>query len=273
MRKSVFDGSFYPSERSELAEFINKSMDGAPARGTINAVSYVAPHAGYLYSGNTAAFTYRAIKEKQNLEEIDTIVLVGPNHTGQGRPIAVSLEDWSTPLGRVANDRELSRAIAGSSECIDIDELAHRNEHSIEVQLPFLHEAAPEKMAVFVCMGDQSIDASNMLSKAVTESVDKLGRKALVVASSDLNHYESANVAKAKDSKLLDAARRLDHERFNKLVHELDDSVCGFGPITVAMLFARNAGAKRGIVLRYCTSGDVNGDYSSVVAYSSMAFV
>lgn len=273
MRKSVFDGSFYPARKAELENVMNSYMDKADPKGISNAFSYVSPHAGYAYSGSTAAFTYKAIRERKDLDKIDTMVIVGPNHTGLGKPIAVSMDDWRTPMGKFMNDKKLSKTIANSSKYIDVDELAHKNEHSIEVQLPFLQAVAPGKKAVFICMGDQSIGASKSVSKAIIESAEKLERNVVVVASSDLNHYESAQMAKAKDSKLLDALKDLDPESFNKLVYELNDSACGFGPITVAMLFAMHNGAKHGVVLRYCNSGDTNADYFSVVAYSSIAFV
>ena len=164
-------------------------------------------------------------------------------------------------------------AISEDSEYIDIDESAHEGEHSIEVQLPFLQYLFPKKRFVFICMGDQSLEASEILSKAIINAVDGLSRKVIMVASSDFNHYESAETAKRKDAKLLDAIKRLDYKSFNSLVDELDDSACGFGPITVAMMFSRHMGAKAGVVLRYTNSGEETRDYSSVVAYASIAFV
>jgi MEMO1 family protein len=273
-RKSMFDGSFYPPNKAKIIEFIRRAIQTTKADDSIeNAFGYVAPHAGYIYSGKTAAYTYKALANNKNLESIDSIVVVGPNHTGMGKPISVSLEDWETPVGVSLNDKELSKSIAANSEYIDINEDAHRNEHSIEVQLPFLQHVAPGKKVSFICMGDQSERASAILADSIIKSSGKLGRKILVLASSDFNHYESAAIAKQKDSKLLDAIKELDHKRFNRLVHELNDTACGFGPITVAMLFARHKGAKKGSVLTYTNSGDQTGDYSSVVAYSSIVFI
>lgn len=274
MRKSVFDGSFYPSSKTKLQDFIESALQMANTTENVkDAFSYVAPHAGYIYSGKTAAFTYKALKEHSNIEKIDTIIIVGPNHTGKGRPISVSIDDWETPLGRATNDKELSKAIAEQSEYIGLDESAHEGEHSIEVQLPFIQYLLPKKKLVFICMGDQSIEASELLSKAIIDAADELKRKILVVASSDFNHYESAEVAKRKDTKLLEAAKALDYKKFNRLVDELQDSACGFGPITVSMLFAIHMDAKRGVMLKYSSSGDETNDYSSVVAYSSIAFI
>ncbi|MGI0100257.1 MAG: AmmeMemoRadiSam system protein B [Candidatus Micrarchaeaceae archaeon] len=274
MRHCVFDCSFYPSGRDELKESIQASLKNAEAVKPVpDAVSYVAPHAGYMYSGKTAAFSYRAMQSNKHMGSIDTIVIVGPNHTGRGRPISVSYEDWQTPLGISRNDKELSKAIAGSSEYIDIDEYAHEGEHSIEVQLPFLQCLFPSKRFAAICMGDQSIEASAILSKAIDDASYATRRNTLLLASSDFNHYESAEAAKRKDSRLLGAIRALDCKALNRLADELDDSACGIGPITTAMMFALSRKARDGVVLDYSNSGDASGDYSSVVAYSAIAFV
>lgn len=274
MRRSVFDGSFYMRDRKKLEEFIKTAMGEAKVRqGVGNAVSYVAPHAGYVYSGKAAAFTYKAMKENKRLEGTSTIIIVGPNHTGTGKPISVSMEDWKTPLGTAMNDTELSKAIAEDSERIWIDEQAHANEHSIEVQLPFIKCLFPEKKFVFICMGDQSTGSSEILAKSIINRVKKLKRNVFMVASSDLTHYEPADIAKVKDSKLLGAAMALDWKGFNRVVRDTNHTACGFGPMTVAMIFAKHEAAKEGIVLRYCNSGDITKDYQSVVAYASMAFV
>ena len=238
-----------------------------------DSIAYVAPHAGYVYSGRTAAVSYKAIATRKGLSEIETIVVIGPNHTGKGFPISISMEDWKTPIGIAENDRELSREISKRSDYIKIDESAHEDEHSIEVQLPFIKHLFPDKRLVFICMGDQSLRASELLSGAIISAANGLNRKIIIVASSDFNHYESAETARRKDTALFDAIKRLDAAAFNRLIGELDDSACGFGPITVAMLFAKQCGAKEGILLKYSNSGDVTGDYSSVVAYSSIALV
>ena len=274
MREPKFAGSFYPSSESGITEFVKHAIDAADLSGKSvgKAHSYVTPHAGYIYSGGTAAFTYKAITLNERIKEIETIVIVGPNHTGFGKPISVSLEDWKTPMGVSTNDKELSNAIAEASEYIDLDEEAHMGEHSIEVQLPFLQLLAPKKKLCMICMGDQSLDASRILSGAISDAAKKTRRKILVLASSDFNHYESAEAAKKKDTPLLEAAAKMDYEKFNRLVGELQDTACGFGPITVAMMFSKAMGGSSGTLLKYSNSGDQTKDYSSVVAYSSIAF-
>jgi MEMO1 family protein len=273
-RKSAFDGSFYPSKKKELEEFVKRSIEHITIEENLSkSVSYVAPHAGYIYSGETAAFTYKAMLSSKFVESATTIVIIGPNHTGVGRPLSVSMDNWETPLGVVTNDKELSKEIVQKSEYIDINDEAHENEHSIEVQLPFIQSTFPDKKASFICMGDQSIEASELLANAIIKASEDLDRKIVVLASSDFNHYESAETAKKKDTKLFGAVNDLNYKEFNKLVEEVQDTACGYGPITVSMIFAKHMGAQKGLVLKYNNSGDKTRDYSSVVAYSSIAFV
>jgi AmmeMemoRadiSam system protein B len=275
VRAPKFAGSFYPSGKEQISRMVKEYTDAAdvPAKAVSEARSYVAPHAGYIYSGSTAAYTYKALSLNSRLKEIETIVVIGPNHTGFGDPISVSLEDWKTPVGISENDKELSKMICGFSDYISINEDAHAEEHSIEVQLPFLQFVAPGKRLCMICMGDQDLKASEILSSAILKAAEKVKRNITVVASSDFDHYESAEVARKKDTPLHEAISKLDHARFNGLVHSLEDTACGYGPITVAMLFAEGMHASKGTILKYSNSGDQTGDYSSVVAYSSIAFV
>ncbi len=274
MRKHAFAGSFYPRGRDELQAMINEFLLEAAAKNPEKKqfLSYVAPHAGYVYSGKTAAYTYNAIANRDDIGYVDTIVIVGPNHTGYGTRISVSAQDWETPIGNIANDLELSNAIVECSGIAGIDETAHAQEHSIEVQLPFIQTISHGKKAVFICMGDQSLGCSEDLANAITKAEKELGRKILVVASSDFNHYESAEVGKGKDMKLIDAIKAMDYERFNALVGELEDTICGFGPITVSLLYAKAHGGMRGELLKYANSGEASGDYESAVCYASIGF-
>ena len=274
MRYEAFAGSFYTFDKKELEQFIDKALQEANVDKEIaeHAVSFVAPHAGYIYSGHVAAYTYKAIKIMANARKVDTFIIIGPNHTGYGAPIAISAEDWHMPFGVVKNDLKLSKLIAEKSNYINLDESAHSNEHSIEVQLPFLQKVVEDPKCVFICMGDQSIGASKELAKAILEASKELGREVAVIASSDFNHYESAEVAEGKDMPAIEALLKLDYHEFNKRLEQSGDTACGFGPITVATIFAKEKGAKAGYLLKYANSGDANGDYSSVVAYASIIF-
>ena len=265
---------FYPADARALGRLISGFLEKADADGRVaGAISFVAPHAGYLYSGSVAAYTYRALGESHKRKKFDSAIIIGPNHTGRGEPISVSLQDWETPLGVVRNDTELSKRIIGFSERIYEDESAHEGEHSVEVQLPFVQSTLGGIPCVFICMGDQSPEASEMLCKAILSAAKGLGRMPALIASSDFDHYESAAVARGKDIPAIEAIGRLDVEKFNSLLSENDDTACGYGPISVAARFAKARGAKEGRLLKYANSGDVTKDYASVVAYASIVFV
>lgn len=273
-REPAVANAFYAGEKALLAGQVDSFLSNAKLTGKSikNAVSYVAPHAGYKYSGQVAAFAYKALSMKKDLGSIDSFVIIGPNHTGLGYPISVSAADWSTPIGLVKNDLELTREIARGSDRINIDEDAHRLEHSVEVQLPFLQRVVKAPRCCFVCMGDQSLDYCRTLSSAILKGAEALGRKVVVIASSDFNHYESAKTAQQKDISAINELKGLKFEQFHRKIEELEDSACGYGPITVSAMFASWMGAKSGILLKYSNSGEITHDYQSVVAYSSIAF-
>lgn len=272
VRGAVFAGTFYPEERSALIEYIEKSMsDATVKKGVENAHSYVAPHAGYTYSGGTAAHTYKALSLNKRLKSVNALIIIGPNHTGIGPAISVSGQDWRTPLGDIRNDIGMSESIAKELDS-NLDESAHDDEHSVEVQLPFVKYVLPNTGACFICMGDQSLESCRKLSSAIRKSSKRLGRNVLIIASSDMNHYEPAAVAETKDGRLMHEMERLDYKSFNRSVDEVDDSACGYGPVTVAMMLAKSMKAARGVILDYTNSGDVTHDYGSVVAYCSAAF-
>lgn len=274
MRESVFAGSFYPGSKSEIEAFIKGEIAKAEvnAKAVAGAMAFVAPHAGYVYSGSTAAYTYKAMTLSK-AAQADTIVVIGPNHTGLGMPIAVSMEDWKTPLGVMRNDAELSKAIvAESSGRANEDETAHLEEHSIEVQLPFVQYALPGKKACMICMGSQGEASASALEEAISSAAEKTGRKIAIVASSDFNHYEPVNTANWKDQLLFEALESIDTKEFNRRLNANGCTVCGFGPITVAALFAKRNGAKKGVLLNYSNSGETAHDFTSVVTYASIAF-
>ena len=274
LRRSVVAGEFYSSSAKELDAFISGAIDEAMIpEGMEKGCAYVSPHAGYEYSGKTAAYTYKALSMNAHIKDIDSIVLVGPNHTGIGTQVSVSAADWETPLGIVRNDLELSKAIVESSSNAEFDESAHGEEHSIEVQLPFLQHLGIDKKAAFICMGYQDLETSDDLASAIVNAADKLGRNVVVMASSDFNHYEPVKAGEKKDRALFGKIESLDYAAFNRLVEGIGSSACGYGPITVAMEYAIKRGCKRGVLLDYSNSGLATGDFSSVVDYASFAMI
>ncbi len=271
MRQAVFRGTFYPAPAKELADLVRSNISAANVSGVRNACSYIVPHAGYMYSGKTAGFAYKAIAMGAKAKDADTIVIIGPNHTGIGKPVSLSLADWSTPLGVALNDTKLSERIikVGSAEP---DERAHSDEHSIEVQLPYLKQIFPEKRFVFICMMDQSAQAAEMVSKSIYDASKELGRRSVVIATSDFNHYEPEAVTKEKDRAVINPIERLDTNGFVDLVKTLPSSVCGPGPIIASMKFGAAMGAKRAKLLDYSTSASSESN-EHVVGYSSIAIL
>ncbi len=272
IRKYRFSGKFYQKNKIKLKKEIISYLDQAKISNIKTGISYVSPHAGYIYSGQTAAYTYKALSINENLNSIDTIIVIGPNHTGYGADIAVSFEDWETPFSILKNNKQLSKEITKYSN-IKHDEIAQINEHSIEVQLPFLSVIAPNKKYCFICMLDQSLRASIDLSNAIFNAAKKINSKIIIIASSDFNHYESADIANTKDTKLINALKYLNYKKFNELIFELNDTACGIGAITTSLLFAKKQGAKKGKLLHYSNSSSKTQDYSNVVAYASLIFI
>ncbi len=271
IRQPVFRGTFYPASAKELADTVKSHIDAANVRGVTRACAYIAPHAGYVYSGRTAGFTYKAMSVGSKAKAADTIVIIGPNHTGLGKNISVSMADWSTPLGIARNDIELSTKILMINRSTASDEHAHSDEHSIEVQLPYIKQIFPEKRFAFVCMMDQSAESANALAESIVDASEELGRKSVVLASSDMNHHEPESITKEKDMKLISALERIDAQGFGDLVKSLPSSTCGPGPIVAAMRFGMLTGTKRAKLLDYSTSALAGSDTEHVVGYSSVA--
>lgn len=232
-------------------------------------VGLVCPHAGYMYSGPVAAHSYHSLA----LDGIpETVVIFGPNHTGYGSALAIMRQgSWRTPLGDVEIDVEIANEILRESAIIDVDDSAHRYEHSIEVQLPFLQYLYGSSFKFIpICFLMQDLNSSREVGRAVARALR--GRNAVVIASTDMTHYEPQEAAKRKDRMALEAVERMDEELFYSTVEAHGISTCGYGPVVALITAAKELGAKKGEVLCYQTSGDVIGDYSSVVGYASVRF-
>jgi hypothetical protein len=273
MRNPSVAGQFYPSRERELRRqiqecFLHPLGPGKPpeaeGRGKRDIVGAVVPHAGYRYSGPEAAHVYYALAQQ---EKPDRIVLVGPNHTGMGSAVAVSGEDWKTPLGEVEVDREAVDKLWRGCTLIDLDETAHRFEHSIEVQLPFLQVIYRDFRIVPICLALQDLETSLELAECLSEL-----ENAIFLASSDFTHYEPATKARSKDMRAINHLLSLDEKRFIEEVYALNLTACGYGAIAACLGAAKRNGAKEAELLKYGTSGDIIGDDSSVVAYSAIIF-
>ena len=229
----------------------------------------ICPHAGYMYSGPVAAsaFYELAVDGKP-----DTVVLLGPNHTGYGSALALMREGvWRTPLGDVETDSGLADKILHETNLLDVNELAHRYEHSIEVQLPFLQFLYGNKFKIVpICFQLQDYASAVEVGMALTEAL--AATNTVVIASSDMTHYESAKVASAKDHAALKAVIEMESKHFYEVVETQNITACGFMPITSLITYAKGVGVNKAKLLSYHNSGDITGDHTSVVGYAAVTF-
>ena len=267
MRRPSVAGMFYANDEKLLRKQIEDCYLGPlgpgklpkPVRGNRRVMGGIAPHAGYAYSGMVAAHLYARIAQDGMPK---TFIVLGPNHTGRGSGIAVTTEDFQTPLGVVKVDRELAKALR--RDLVDEDAEAHRGEHSIEVQLPFIQYLSPDFTFVPICMGFQDYDAAASVGKTVRSAIK--GRDVVVIASTDFSHYVSKETARTKDGKALEAIKAMDPKRLYDVVRDEDITMCGYGPVMVTMLACQGGKAT---VLKYASSGDVQ-PMRDVVGYASV---
>jgi AmmeMemoRadiSam system protein B len=228
-------------------------------------IGLISPHAGYIYSGPVAGATISRIKFK------DTFIIMGPNHTGRGKPFSIMTEgSWQTPLGEVEIDSGLGKQILASSRYLEEDHSAHLGEHSIEVQLPFLQYFSSDFKLVPIVLAYAGGAIYKEIGKALAKAVKKLGRKAVIIASSDMTHYEPQASAERKDTQAIEAVLALDEDELLKRVDKFNISMCGFAPAVSLIVAAKELGAKGAELVKYQTSGDTTGDYSSVVGYAGI---
>jgi AmmeMemoRadiSam system protein B len=283
LRRPAVAGSFYPAGEAELRSAIDASYlhplgPGRLPRGGVVAKGLkvcVCPHAGYVYSGPVAAHSYLDISE---LAKPDLVVVVGPNHYGLGSGVATyGRGQWETPLGAVSIDEEASKKIVELTGIVDYDTEAHRREHSIEVQLPFLQSLYGGSFGFLpISLALQDKRTARELGKglaALLEDAAEGGMAAVLIASSDLTHYEPAAQAKEKDTVLLKHVERLDLDAFYTTLERRNITACGYGAIASIMEACRLLGHTKGRINKYATSGDVTGDNDAVVGYPSVSFL
>jgi hypothetical protein len=263
MRKPAVAGQFYSRNAEGLREELDNCFAGTKGQGLpqLPAVGAVVPHAGYTYSGHVAAHVYA------RLPKAETFIIIGPNHRGIGSAVSVSSETWSTPLGSVEADREFIEKLP--KKIIDTDEDAHRQEHSLEVQVPFLQYAFKSFRIVPIVMSLQDDETAKEVGEEIAKAMSETKRNAIIIASSDFTHYEPDSAARQTDRQVIEAILEMDVEKMYRRIFEKDASVCGYGPIA-AMLNATKKVASGGELLEYATSGDVVGDKSSVVGYAGI---
>jgi len=284
LRKPAVAGTFYPADPGELGEAIRASYLHRLGPGKIPVQggsgesrglgAFVCPHAGYAYSGPVAAHSYLVASR---LKGPCLVVAIGPNHYGLGSGVAAYGEgEWETPIGRVSIDGEATAKLAKTTGIVDVDPSAHRLEHSVEVQLPFLQAIYGASFTFLpVVLAFQDKDTARALGRGVAELLKDASegrRNAILIASSDLTHYEPASQAREKDGALLKHVEALDVDAFYTTLERRDITACGFGAIAAVMEACRLLGYRRGSLNAYATSGDTTGDNSAVVGYPSVTF-
>ncbi len=278
IRRPTQAGAFYEGNAESLKKqiedcFLHKFGPGkipeVVEAGTRKIVGLVCPHAGYMFSGSVAVHAYYELALDGTPE---VFVIFGPNHTGYGSALAVMNEGvWRTPLGDVEIDSETANQIVRESRIVDVDDSAHRFEHSIEVQLPFLQYLYGSKFKIVpICFLMQDLSSAREVGQAVAKVL--ADKNAVIIASSDMTHYEPHERAAKKDRLALEAVEAMDEAKFYSIIETQRVSACGYGPIAALITAAKILGAKEAKLLCYKTSGDVIGDYSSVVGYAAVSF-
>jgi len=278
IRRPCQAGGFYAGTAKSLKTqiencFLHKlgpgKMPEIIEEGQRQMIGFVCPHAGYMFSGAVAAHAYYklALDGKP-----DVVFLFGPNHGGYGSGLAVMNDGfWRTPLGDVEIDSESANQVMHESGIVDVDDSAHRIEHSIEVQLPFLQYLYGSKFKIVpICFLMQDLSSAREVGEAVAKVL--AGKNGVIIASSDMTHYEPQESAKRKDKMVLEAVEAMDEAKLYSVIEAHRISACGYGPIAALITAAKILGAKEAKLLCYKTSGDVIGDYSSVVGYAAVCF-
>ena len=263
-RKAAVAGYFYPDHPNELRRLVGKMVD--PKARREKALAVVSPHAGFVYSGAVAGAVFSSV------ELPGAFVILAPSHRPI-RPLFALMKEgeWETPLGTVEVDSDLAGSILNSSKLVKIDHAAHAEEHSLEVQLPFIQYFKPEFSIVPLNISSAAAykDLED-LGRAVAAGIRAQTRDVLIVASTDMSHYVSAEEAKEKDFLAIRKILDLDPRGLFDVVKSEDISMCGFQPVTAALIAAKELGAKKAELVKYATSGDRTGDDREVVGYAGL---
>jgi len=263
IRHPAVAGRFYPRDPDDLRADVQSYFP--TQQETVAALGCVVPHAGYMYSGSVAGAVYAKIDLPQRC------ILMCPNHTGLGHPLSIMSQGaWETPLGNVAIDSALAEVLKQRFPLLGEDIEAHRAEHGAEVQLPFLQMKNPGCTFVPIALGTSRYEILEMLGEAIAVALQSLGEPVLLIASSDMNHYENDAITRQKDQKAIERILVMDPRGLFDVVMNEDISMCGFGPTVAMLTAARRLGASRTDLVKYATSGDVSGDRDRVVGYAGI---
>lgn len=267
VRHPAVAGKFYPGSaydlRAEAGDYL--SFRKAKDEPAVRAIGCIAPHAGYMYSGHVAGAVFARIEIPRRC------IVMCPNHTGQGRALAImSQGSWETPLGKVPIDTGLAESLKQQFPALEEDSAAHRAEHAAEVELPFLQLRQPELTFVPIALGTGRFEVLEQLGQALAQVIARQSDPVLIVASSDMNHYEPDAVTRAKDHQAIERILTLDARGLFDVVTQQNISMCGFGPAVAMITAARKLGATSAELVKYATSGEVSGNVDMVVGYAGV---
>jgi AmmeMemoRadiSam system protein B len=264
IRKPAVAGAFYPSNPEELTSMIKGMVD--LEREKKKALAVISPHAGFIYSGPVAGALFSSVQLPGKY------VLLGPSHRKISSKAALMRTGaWSTPFGDIPVDSELADFILSFSAVLDEDEEAHRNEHSLEVQLPFIQYFVKQFSIVPISIGYQiSYEELEELGRAIAQGIKKSRLETLIVASTDMSHYVAQSTAQELDFLAIQMIQELNPRGLYDIVTSKNISMCGFQPTVSALAASRELGAKEASLVKYQTSGDVSGDYNEVVGYAGI---
>jgi AmmeMemoRadiSam system protein B len=263
VRKPAVVGAFYPAD----SEVLLRDIQGYTPSDSVQdaCMACMVPHAGYMYSGHVAGAVYSRMRLPRRL------LLLGPNHTGLGQPLAiVSSGTWHTPLGEAQIDQAFAQQLVMRFPLLQEDDEAHRKEHCLEVQIPFLQALLSKFSFVPVVIGIARLETLIHLGEAIAELLQAEKIETLILSSSDLNHYEADAVTRVKDAKAIERILELDAPGLYEVVHRENISMCGFAPTIAMIAAARRLGAKRAELVKYATSADVSGDRDYCVGYAGI---
>jgi hypothetical protein len=265
IRLPAVAGRFYPDDPGRLRAAVDSFLAGGGGE-KIRALACLVPHAGYIYSGNVAGEVYRRI------EISPRVILIGPRHFPRGAPLAILCEGaWQTPLGTAPIDHLLAEKIVHAFPPLREDAVAHSAEHSLEVQLPFLQRLVPSLAFVPIVIGPAQWEPLENLGHALAHVIAAEREPVLLIASSDMNHYESDAVTRVKDRKAIDQILALEPLKLFDTVRDEKISMCGYAAVVAVLIAARELGASQTELIRYANSGEVNGDMQEVVGYAGIA--
>jgi len=264
VRLPAVAGRFYPRHPEELQREISEYTRPVPAT-LIRAIGCMVPHAGYMYSGHVAGQVF------SRLEIPEHCIILCPNHTGYGVALAtMTSSSWETPLGEVPASEQLGNDLLQRFPLLKEDSAAHHSEHAIEVQLPFLQVRQPDLHILPIAIGTRDFEILRALGQAIADVIDRSESSVLIVASSDMNHYESDTVTRVKDRKAIERVLAMDPRGLWDTVMHEGVSMCGFGPAIVMLTASKMLGATSATLVRYATSGEISGDFEHVVGYAGI---